>query len=237
MRNERDYLTKFFAIIPARAGSKRIPDKNVQLIDGKPLISFPIVSAINSGVFEEVYVSTDSQKIANIAEYYGASAPFIRDAKLSDDLTPTIPVIRDAISRLPQIAIDDVVVCIYPTSIFVSPELLVRASLLSHQLSNSNFVVSFTNFPYPIQRALRKNLDNKLNFFSVENALARSQDLEPAFHDAAQFYLARVTAWNVQDSVFKDALGIEIPRKYVQDIDTPEDLENAKLIYKLIAQT
>lgn len=224
-------MTKSFAIIPARAGSKRIPDKNIQLIDGKPLIAFPIEAAINSGIFEDVFVSTDSQKIAGISESYGALAPFIRDINLSDDFTPTIPVIRDAISHLSQISKGDLVTCIYPTSIFITPELLNEASILSDSLSNDNFVVSYTRFSYPIQRALRKNSNGELSFITLENAPARSQDLEPAFHDAAQFYMARTSAWNTEDSVFNNALGVEISSKYVLDIDTLEDLENARFIF------
>ena len=227
-------MTKVFAIIPARGGSKRIPDKNIQLADGKPLIAFPILTAISSGFFEEVIVSTDSEKIASISRAFGASTPFLRDADLSDDYTPTIPVIRDAVNKLPQIGADDIVCCIYPTSIFLTNVILASAIEMSPRLSSHNFIVSYTTFAYPIQRALRKDLAGTLNFFEAKNALARSQDLEPAYHDAAQFYFARRVAWETQNSVFTDSIGVEIPRRYVQDIDTFEDLENARLILNML---
>jgi N-acylneuraminate cytidylyltransferase len=227
-------VTKVFAIIPARGGSKRIPDKNIQLADGKPLIAFPILTAISSGFFEEVIVSTDSEKIASISRAFGASTPFLRDADLSDDYTPTIPVIRDAVNKLPQIGADDIVCCIYPTSIFLTNVILASAIEMSPRLSSHNFIVSYTTFAYPIQRALRKDLAGTLNFFEAKNALARSQDLEPAYHDAAQFYFARRVAWETQNSVFTDSIGVEIPRRYVQDIDTFEDLENARLILNML---
>jgi N-acylneuraminate cytidylyltransferase len=83
---------------------------------------------------------------------------------------------------------------------------------------------------------LFKNTHGQLNFIHPENSSVRSQDLEPTFHDAAQFYFARKSAWISQDSVFNNAIGIEISRKYVQDIDTPEDLENAKLIFSIIGK-
>jgi pseudaminic acid cytidylyltransferase len=230
-------VTKVFAIIPARGGSKRIPDKNIQLADGKPLIAFPILTAISSGFFEEVIVSTDSEKIASISRAFGASTPFLRDADLSDDYTPTIPVIRDALNRLPQIGAEDIVCCIYPTSIFLTNTMLSEAIEITSRLSSQNFIVSYTTFPYPIQRALRKDKTGTLNFFEPINMSARSQDLEPAYHDAAQFYFARKLSWETQDSVFNDALGVEIPRRYVQDIDTFEDLENARLILKIQNQS
>ena len=230
-------MTKIFAIIPARGGSKRIPNKNIQLANGKPLIAFPILTAISSGFFEEVFVSTDSEEIASISRTFGASTPFLRDADLSDDYTPTIPVIRDALNRLPQIDADDIVCCIYPTSIFLTNQMLADAIELCPQLSNHNFILSYTTFAYPIQRALRRDLAGKLTIIDPENISARSQDLEPAYHDAAQFYFARRLGWETQDSGFNDSLGVEIPRRYVQDIDTFEDLEHARFILNLLNQS
>jgi pseudaminic acid cytidylyltransferase len=229
-------VNKSYAVIPARGGSKRIPNKNIQEINGMPLISFPITAALGSQEFADVFVSTDSKEIAEISVAHGASVPFIRDSTLSDDLTPTIPVVRDAISRIASLADEDIICCIYPTSIFVSAKLLRAASLLSAKLGPDNFLVSYTSFPYPIQRALRRDVHGLLNFVAPENSNTRSQDLEPSFHDAAQFYFARKSAWLNQDSVFKNALGFEISRKHVQDIDTWEDLENAKFILSVYGQ-
>lgn len=226
-------MTKIYAVIPARGGSKRIPNKNIQVINGKPLIAYPIEAARASGIFEEVIVSTDSQVISGVAQEYGARTPFLRDKELADDFTPTIPVIRDSIMRLGSIDDTDLVCCLYPTSVFITPDLLGNAATLSQTLGHENFLVSFTKFPYPIQRALRKDVDGKLSFMQPENANERSQDLEPAFHDAAQFYFARKSAWFSQDNVFFDAIGIEIPSSMVQDIDTADDLEKARLILGL----
>ena len=113
-------MNKSYAVIPARGGSKRIPNKNIQEINGMPLISFPITAALGSQEFADVFVSTDSKEIAEISVAHGASVPFIRDSKLSDDLTPTIPVVRDAISRIASLADEDIICCIYPTSISYS---------------------------------------------------------------------------------------------------------------------
>ena len=226
-------MSKIYAVIPARGGSKRIPDKNIQLMNGKPLIAYPIEAAKLSGVFEEIIVSTDSQTIAETARTCGAKTPFIRDKSLADDFTPTIPVIRDSILRVEDIGESDLVCCLYPTSIFITPDLLRSAAEMSQSLRQDNFLVSFTKFPYPIQRALRKNDEGELTFVNPENANVRSQDLETSFHDAAQFYFARKSAWISQDSVFRHAIGIELSSNLVQDIDTPDDLERARLILNL----
>jgi N-acylneuraminate cytidylyltransferase len=230
-------IPRFFAVIPARAGSKRIPGKNIQPINGTPLIAYPIKAAVESELFEQVIISTDSQEIANLAGSYGAIAPFLRDESISDDFTPTIPVVRDAISRIGDIEDEDIICCLYPTSIFISSEILKNAVSKSLTLVADNFLVSYTSFSYPIQRALFKNKHGQLNFIHPENSGVRSQDLEPTFHDAAQFYFARKSAWVSQDSIFNNALGVEIPRKYVQDIDTPEDLEHAKLIFSILGKS
>ena len=115
--------------------------------------------------------------------------------------------------------------------------MLADAIELCPQLSNHNFILSYTTFAYPIQRALRRDLAGKLTIIDPENISARSQDLEPAYHDAAQFYFARRLGWETQDSGFNDSLGVEIPRRYVQDIDTFEDLENARFILNLLNQS
>nr|HCR95516.1 pseudaminic acid cytidylyltransferase [Oceanicaulis sp.] len=80
------------AVIPARGGSKRIPRKNVRPFHGRPMISWPISAALETGLFDHVVVSTDDPEIAEVAKAAGASAPFLRPAELADDFTGVIPV-------------------------------------------------------------------------------------------------------------------------------------------------
>ena len=86
------------AIIPARGGSKRIPGKNIKPFLGKPMISYSIGAARESGVFDRIIVTTDSQEIAEIAKEYGAEVPFIRPPELSDDHTDTDAVLLHAMA-------------------------------------------------------------------------------------------------------------------------------------------
>lgn len=90
---------KNLAIIPARSGSKRLKDKNIKLLNGKPLLAYTIESARESGLFDEIMVSTDSEKYAEIARQWGANVPFLRSYELSNDTASSWDVVKDVIIR------------------------------------------------------------------------------------------------------------------------------------------
>ena len=221
------------AIIPARGGSKRIPRKNVQILDGKPLISFPIVAAIESNVFNDIFVSTDDPEIAEIAKSYGAKVPFLRSPDFADDFTPTMPVIRDSIERITKLNYSfDKCCCIYPTSIFVTSNDLVQAHNQLMDSPGKDFVVSVVKYPYPIQRALGMNKALEISFLNPANLLTRSQDLSDTFHDAAQFYWGHKLAWIESESAFINAIGYQLDSSKIQDIDDEEDLRRAEFLFR-----
>lgn len=221
------------AVIPARGGSKRIPGKNLKEFCGKPIIQYSIDTAINSKLFEKVIVSTDDEKIAAEAERLGAEVPFLRPAELSDDFTPTVPVIKHAINFLSSQGIDpQLVCCLYATAPLIKQQYFLEAY---HKLeNNSQYKYSFPvcTFPFPIQRALKLNSKNSIDMFSPEYQLTRSQDLEEAFHDAGQFYFGRTEAWLDEEVIYaKYSCGVTVPRYLCQDIDTEEDWKMAEVIY------
>ena len=221
------------AIIPARGGSKRIPRKNIRQIDGKPLISFPILSALESKVFSDVFVSTDDEEIADIAREYGAKVPFVRDSELSNDFTSTVPVIRDAIERISVKNYKfDNCCCIYPTSIFVTSKDLIDSSAKFNQVKLDSFLISVVKYPYPIQRALSMDLEGGVAFLDPQHLSTRSQDLPKTYHDAAQFYWGSKAAWLKNDSVFTKSTGYLISSSRIQDIDEEEDLQRAEYLYR-----
>lgn len=88
------------ALIPARSGSKRVPGKNIRPLAGHPLIAYSIASAVESGIFSQVVVSTDSEEIADITRYYGAETPFLRPAEYSGDASPDIEFVEHALATL-----------------------------------------------------------------------------------------------------------------------------------------
>ncbi len=110
------------AIIPARGGSKRIPGKNIKEFAGKPIIAYSIRAARECGLFDRIIVSTDSERIAEVAKSAGAEVPFVRPPELSDDHTPTAPVLKHAVDCLQEDGGQvDYFCCIYPTAPFIVP--------------------------------------------------------------------------------------------------------------------
>lgn len=93
---------KNIAIIPARSGSKGLKDKNITPLNGKPLMAYSIEAAIESGVFDEVFVSTDSEKYAELARYHGANVPFLRSATNSSDTASSWDVVREILQMYRQ---------------------------------------------------------------------------------------------------------------------------------------
>lgn len=90
------------AIIPARSGSKGLKDKNIKILNGKPMIAYTIEAAIKSNVFEDIMISTDSEKYSQIAKKYGATIPFLRDKRLATDESTTIEVVEDVLIKLKE---------------------------------------------------------------------------------------------------------------------------------------
>jgi pseudaminic acid cytidylyltransferase len=218
------------AIIPARGGSKRIPRKNIKAFGGKPMIAYAITAAKNSGLFDYVLVSTDDAEIASIANEWGASTPFVRPAELANDFTATVPVIAHAIQA--SEALDwsfDNVCCIYPGVPFIEVADL-QGSFKHLEAGSADYCFPVAEFPSAIQRALKRNSDGVMHPFYPEFELARSQDLEPAYYDAGQFYWGKKEAWLTNPRIHSSGLGYVIPSWRVVDIDTPEDWERAELL-------
>ncbi len=225
------------AIIPARGGSKRIPRKNIRPFCGQPMLAYAIQAAQKSGCFSKVVVSTDDEEIAKVARQLGAEVPFLRPANLADDHTGTTPVVIDTIQRLDQLGIQaEHYCCIYATVPLIQADDLKAA----HQrliASNAPFVYTVAEFGFPIQRAVRMGEQGRVTPFWPEQMAKRSQDLEPAYQDAGQFYWGTRTAWlDGISPVGGEGIGHILPRQRVVDIDTPEDWHLAELLYQVLAQ-
>jgi pseudaminic acid cytidylyltransferase len=223
------------AIIPARGGSKRIPRKNIKLFHGKPIIAYSIDAAIQSGCFDKIIVSTDDQEIADVALQYGAEVPFLRPADISDDFATTLDVMQHAIGWCKdQQWIVDKVCCIYATSPFILPE-DIKQGLEELSDEKVQYAFSVTTFSFTIQRAISLDESGAVSMFSPEYANTRSQDLPEAYHDAGQFYWGKATAYLTGKALFSEhSKAVILPRKRVQDIDTPEDWELAESLFSVL---
>lgn len=225
------------AVIPARGGSKRIPRKNIRRFAGRPMIEWAIQAARDSGCFDRIVVSTDDEEVAEVAAAVGAEVPFRRPAALADDLTGTIAVLRHAIGELlPHSGTDDLVCCLYATAPFVQAADLI-AGMQALRAPNADFALAVTAFRAPIQRALRLDAAARVSMFDPAHFPRRSQDLEPAFHDAGQFCWGRARAWLAVDNVFTPScVAITLPSHRVQDIDTPDDWQRAEWMFQALQQ-
>ncbi|HIC8839723.1 pseudaminic acid cytidylyltransferase [Aeromonas veronii] len=225
------------AIIPARGGSKRIPRKNIRPFCGQPMLAYSILAAQQSGCFNKVVVSTDDEEIAEVARQLGAEVPFLRPASLADDHTGTTPVVIDTIQRLDQLGSQAKhYCCIYATVPLIQADDL-KAAHQRLSASNAPFVYTVAEFGFPIQRAVRMDEQGRVTPFWPEQMAKRSQDLEPAYQDAGQFYWGTRDAWLGGISpVGGEGIGHILPRHRVVDIDTPEDWHLAELLYQVLAQ-
>ena len=223
------------AVIPARGGSKRIPGKNIRDFCGKPMIAWSIGAARASGCFDEVIVSTDDEKIAEVARQRGATVPFMRPEHLSDDYTGTLPVIRHAVEWFLNAGHTvERACCIYATAPFITPA-DIQEGERRLESSGSSFAFSVTSFAFPIQRALRLANGGRVEMVHPEQFATRSQDLEEAWHDAGQFYWGTAEAWLEERMIFgRDSIGVPIPRYRVQDVDTREDWETAEYMFEAL---
>lgn len=220
------------AVIPARGGSQRIPRKNVRPFRGRPIIAWSIEAALASGCFERVVVSTDDDEIAEVAEAAGAEVPFRRPAALADHHAGTDAVLLHALETLAEGGVaPEHACCLYATAPFVTAQ-LVREGLEVLVRSGAGAAFTVTKFEFPIRRGLRLAADGRLEMLWPEHRMTRSQDLEPAYHDAGQLYWVDVARFRATPDVMQLApVAIPVPRHRVQDIDDLEDWRRAELLH------
>lgn len=226
---------KAIAIITARGGSKRIPRKNIKNFCGKPIIAYSIEAALESGIFDEVMVSTDSKEIAEIAKKYGAKVPFYRSPKTADDMATTADVLLEVIEEYRKRGIQfTYMCCLYPTAPFTTAEKLNKALELIENYDALE-VMPVVAFSYPPQRCFVINENKFMEYKYKQYIRTRSQDLEKQYHDAGQFYFYNVEKYlNISGKVEKDIIPIVVSEMEVQDIDNEDDWKMAELKYKIM---
>lgn len=222
-------------IITARGGSKRIPKKNIKEFCGKPIMAYSIEAALESELFDEVMVSTDSEEIASVAKHYGAVVPFMRSKATSDDYATTNDVLCEVVDKYNQLGQQfDFVCCIYPTAPFVTAQKLQLAyDILKASMAEQ--VVPVVQFSFPPQRCFIINSDTYLRYKWPENQRMRSQDLEPLYHDAGQFYFYKANVFYHKKSPIElKSIALVLSDLEVQDIDNMEDWNIAEMKYRLM---
>lgn len=221
------------AIITARGGSKRIPRKNIKDFCGKPILAYSIEAALESRLFDEVMVSTDDEEIAAVGKKYGAKIPFMRSAVTSDDYATTADVLNEVLTEYRKRGQTfDWMCCIYPTAPFVTDGIL-REAWAYLQEKQADALTPVVKFSYPPQRCFI--LENGyLRYKWPEYIRSRSQDLEPFYHDAGQFYFYRVQGF--QEGKVEKNVPYILNDMQVQDIDNLDDWEMAEIKYGRLHQ-
>lgn len=227
---------KTIAIITARGGSKRIPRKNIREFCGRPILAYSVEAAVASGVFEHVMVSTDDEEIADIAKRYGAEVPFFRSEKTANDHASTSEVLLEVLEEYEKRGERfDIGCCIYPTAPFVTGEKLKNAVEKLAEC-DADSLIPVVPFSYPPQRALVME-EGRLVFRYPEYLDSRSQDLQPHYHDAGQFYVFRTAAFRRTGRVMTgNILPYVVSELEVQDIDNLTDWQIAEMKYRLMQE-
>ncbi|KAA5606046.1 pseudaminic acid cytidylyltransferase [Roseospira marina] len=220
------------AVIPARGGSRRIPRKNLALFEGRPALTRVIDTVRDSGVFHAIRVSTDDAEVADTARAAGAEV-VARPATLADDHTPLMPVVQHAIETEGEAAL---VCLVLATAVLLKPERLAAAHAALLADPTLDYVIGLRRFDSPPQRALVRDGDGRVAMMDPTTFNTRSQDLTPLYHDAGQFSFGRRGAWETgKPSFTARTLGVELPRWEAIDIDEPDDLAFARLLFRATA--
>lgn len=210
------------ALIPARGGSRRVPRKNIRPFLGVPAIARVISTLERAEIFNRIVVSTDDPEIAEVSRDSGADVPGYRPAVLSDDYATTVDVVRHAIGAwLFDLNFGTPLWAVYPTALLLRSETLVSAGE-SFVRTRPDFLVPVLRYPHPVERRFRITSEGVLAADEPAALLARSQDLQPAFHDAGQFYIGTVRAWTeFAPLVTGRNLPFELPAGSAVDVDEP----------------
>lgn len=215
------------AIIPARSGSKGLPDKNIMDLNGKPLMYYTIRAAIDSGCFDEIMVSTDSPKYAEIAIACGAKVPFLRSEAMSGDTAGSWDTVREVLSNYREIGqIFDYVALLQPTSPLRTAEDIQGLFRLLKQPEVHN-AVSVTEVDHPVQWCFRMPENGSMAELAASPYnYVRRQDLEPHYRENGAIYV--VDARKITDpqyNFYADAChGYVMGRTKSIDIDSKIDL-------------
>ena len=219
------------AVVPARGNSKRVPGKNIRLLNGRPAIQYTIEAALDSMLFERVVVSTDNEEIASIAKASGAEVPFIRDASLADDFTPVSDVTLDVINRI-DAAKSFRAVCQLMANCPLRNAQDIRNSYKQFTESGADAQLSVTEYGWLNPWwAMRMNEAHTLTHLLPEALGKRSQDLPPVFCPTGAIWWAKCDALRRQGSFHTaDKTGWLIPWYRAVDIDSEDDWKMAEVL-------
>ena len=227
-------MAKRIAIIPARGGSKRLPDKNIRDFCGKPIINYILHTARASRLFDVIHVSTDSEKVKQVVTREGFPPEFGRPPALAHDDTPIIPVMRYVLEEYRRRGREfDQACLLYACAPLVEPDDLRTAARMFDDLGSKKVVLSVNAFAVPIEWAYELGPDRRMKPVQPGMFQVRSQDLTTKYHDTGSFAffpVQRLLSDEPHDD--RDFYGFPLPRHKAVDIDDAEDWLLAEILYR-----
>lgn len=219
------------AIIPARGGSKEIPQKNIIDLGGLPLLAWSIRVARAAKVLDEVYVSTDDDEIAKIAKEYGARVPFLRPKELATDKATTVDAISHFILKLKmENNCPDIVVLLQPTQPFRSVETIIKA-IEAYKLTGSGVVSVSRVAEHPVlMRYFDKSTSVLTRLLGNVNSTVRRQDFSEVYRVNGAVYVNSVEDYLQKKSLNDNPIGVITTELEGVDIDTLDDLDYARFL-------
>lgn len=221
------------AVIPARSGSKGLPDKNIRRLAGKPLLAYSVEAALQSGIFVTVMVSTDSAAYAKIAREAGAEVPFLRSAEHSSDTSSSWDAVREVLRRYAERGVTfDVVTLLQPTSPLRSVG-DIRNAFRLFQERKADAVVSVTEVDHPVQWCFSLPEDASMDAFGrFKCHNLRRQELTPHYRENGAIYIVRAdklkdAAWDIYKA---NCYASRMPRSRSLDIDDLLDFKMAEML-------
>ena len=227
-------MSKALCIIPARGGSKRIPRKNIKEFHGRPIITYSIETALKSGLFSEVMVSTDCEEIKKVSHMCGAKVPFLRSESNSNDFATTVDVVNEVVEEYRKMGQTFDEICVlYPCAPFVSATDLINAK---HLLEKNDCVIPVVRFDFPPLRSFEISAST-LRYKWPKYEKSRSQDLEDLFHDSGQWYFFKNSVQHHVSMIKDRTAPLVLDALRVQDIDTIEDWKMAELKFQILSES
>lgn len=226
---------KVLALIPARGGSKGIPNKNIKDLKGKPLIAYTVDAARESGLFDDIIVSTDDEKIAEVAKACGASVPFMRPDDLATDQSPTLPVVQHVIATLAQQGKEyDAVCLLQATSPFRTSQDIIR-SIETFQAEQTDSLISVREVPHAYNPHWVFEPEGDSNTLRIatgeKEIIPRRQELPKAYIRDGMIYLTKTGVIMEQNSLYGTSIAYYISEaKEHVNLDTLEDWQEAESI-------
>lgn len=223
---------KNIAIIPARSGSKGLPHKNIKLLNGVPLIAYTIRAALDSGMFDRVMVSTDSEEYAQIARQWGAEVPFLRSAETSTDKSSSWSVVKEVLDKYAQMGETfDTLTLLQATSPLRTGKHIQEAFALLEE-KNAEAVIAINETGKALESLRHLESELRLGAFAEKpHVYLPRQAFLPTYQVNGAIYIWRTEKFSLDATIYTDnAIGYEMSRNYAFDIDDLDDFVLAEAI-------